>query len=84
MSAMSRGERKIFSERAELGRQRILELMEKIASQRKYIAALEIEGKNARPARRSLKETLVILEDMLARQQRIMTGEMQESEPAGA
>lgn len=81
---MSRGQPKTFSEKVELGRRRISELMGKIASQRKYIAALEVEQKDARPARRSLKEMLVVLEEMLAEQHQIMMEEMKERETTEA
>jgi hypothetical protein len=72
---MSKGRPRPFSEKVGQGRQLISELMQKIAQQRKFIANLEIDGKDARQARHFLKAMLLELEKMLAGQRRVMMGE---------
>ena len=60
-----------LSEEAVLHRQRIQQHMRRLGDQRKIISRLELETKDARPARQELRVMLVALEAMLAEHQRL-------------
>jgi hypothetical protein len=60
-----------LSEEAVLHRQRIRQHMRRLGDQRKLISKLELEAKDARPARQELRVMMFGLEGMLAEHQRL-------------